>query len=170
MGCPRDAARELLQEQRASRAPKARCCCVLCSRSAAAIRTASTVAESYRKSTLEARFGRALGTGALCVRESRAGAHSGGAWRFRIAPQLIALSRTIDHVARVGSAVALASVCGAITACHDRVRVVVCAAPCGGVPGGAHPEFPSSSQSFPDHSRHCFEVRATPANFCYEWF
>mmetsp|Transcript_21280 Transcript_21280/g.52233 ORF Transcript_21280/g.52233 Transcript_21280/m.52233 type:complete len:87 (-) Transcript_21280:239-499(-) len=71
MGCPRDAARELLQEQRASRAPKARCCCVLCSRSAAAIQTASTVAESYKNSTLEARFERALGTGALCARAAQ---------------------------------------------------------------------------------------------------
>ena len=46
--------------------------------------------------------------------DSRAGAHSGGAWRFRIASQLVALSRTIDHLARVGSADGLASLCGMI--------------------------------------------------------
>ena len=69
------------------------------------------------------------------VYESRAGAHSRGSWRFRIAPQLIALSRTIDRVARVGSAVASASVCGAIPACRDHIcvtsRVALCRAGAG---------------------------------------
>ena len=88
---------------------------------------------------------------AVC--ESCAGAHSGSAWRFRIAPQLIALSRTIDRVARVGSTVALASVCGAIPACSDRVCVISRVAPRGVVPGGDFGEFSSSPQSFPD----CFE-------------
>ena len=71
---------------------------------------------------------------AVC--ESRAGAYFGSAWRFRTAPQLIAPRHTIRHVTRLGIAVALASACGAIPACRDRVCVLSRGAPCGGVPGG----------------------------------
>ena len=97
--------------------------------------------------------------------ESRAGAHSGGAWRFRIAPQLIALSRTIDRVVRVGSAVALASVCGAIPACRDRVCVTSRVALCGEVPGADFGELPRLPQSYHEHSRHGFEVLGCSVNF-----
>ena len=53
----------------------------------------------------------------------------------------------IDRVVRVGSAVALASVCGAIPACRDRVCVTSHVALCGGVLGGVRPEFSSSPEN-----------------------
>ena len=69
MGWPWDTSRGLQKEEEAARVPQARCWRVLCSQSAAAIRTTSAVAEGVIGSTLGARFWRALHAIAPYMRE-----------------------------------------------------------------------------------------------------
>eukprot|EP00966_Prymnesium_polylepis_P075418 1749601-Prymnesium_polylepis.1 len=60
--------RGLPQEEEAARPSEASCCRVLRRPSAAVIPTASAVAESVTRSTLDARFGRSLHAVAPCAR------------------------------------------------------------------------------------------------------
>ena len=71
MGLSPDADGELPQKEEAARAPQVRCARDQCISGAAAILTASPVAEGAADSTIDARFGRALYTAALCERAAQ---------------------------------------------------------------------------------------------------